>query len=141
MILEIQAFLDTDYKFRFSPDTDIDSKLSITVDITVAMPCGSKETTFFKLFDVDVCVNLEKVLKVFHFTVVGADIVDSTNQNVLKFGELEEEFVPFELSPRQKAYFNAKAGFNSYLREQYHSLNKLLWKNDFINRHSEMPKM
>ncbi|CAG7837416.1 unnamed protein product [Allacma fusca] len=113
MILEISAYLDTEYKFRFSPDTDIDSKLSINVDITVGMPCG----------------------------IVGADIVDSTNQNVMKFGELEEEFTHFELNPSQRAYFNARAGFNSYLREQYHSLNKLLWKNEFINSHSEMPKM
>ena len=45
--------MDTDYKFRFSPDTDIDSKLSITVDITVAMPCGSKE--MLKTLHSDIC--------------------------------------------------------------------------------------
>lgn len=52
------------------------------------------------------------------FPVIGADIVDSTNQNVMKFGELEEEFTYFELSPSQRSYFNAKANLNSYLREQ-----------------------
>jgi hypothetical protein len=40
----------------------------------------------------------------------------------MKFGELEEEFVHFELSESQRAYFNAKARLNLYLREQYHSL-------------------
>lgn len=67
--------------------------------------------------------------------------MDSTNQNVIKFGELEEEYVHFELSQKQRAYFQAKAGFNSYLREEYHSLNKLLWKNAFLNTHAEMPPM
>jgi len=73
--------------------------------------------------------------------VIGADIVDSTNQNVMKFGELEEENVHFELSADQRAYFNAKSHLNIYLREQYHSLMNLLWKTDFINMYSEMPKM
>ena len=59
----------------------------------------------------------------------------------MKFGELEEEFIHFELNDVQRAYFNAKSSFNSYLRESYHSLHKLLWKNDFMNIHSEMPKM
>jgi hypothetical protein len=67
--------------------------------------------------------------------------VDSTSQNVLKFGELEEEFVYFELSDSQRAYFSAKSKMNSYLREQYHSLQNLLWKSDFINMYSEMPKL
>lgn len=75
------------------------------------------------------------------FAVVGADVVDSTSQNVLKFGELEEEYVHFDLSTSQRAYFNAKSRLNSYLREQYHSLRDVLWKNDFINMYSEMPKL
>jgi len=59
----------------------------------------------------------------------------------MKFGELEEEYVHFELSPSQRAYFNAKARLNSYLRESYHSLQDLLWKNDFINLYTEMPAL
>lgn len=45
------------------------------------------------------------------------------------------------ISESQRAYFNAKARLNSYLREQYHSLQNLLWKNDFINMYTEMPKL
>jgi len=73
--------------------------------------------------------------------VIGADIVDSTNQNVMKFGELEEEFVYFELSTKQRNYFSSKAKLNSYLREQYHSLQNLLWHKDFIDMYAEMPKL
>ncbi|CAL8090377.1 unnamed protein product [Orchesella dallaii] len=112
-VLEFSYYFDPGYKFHFSPDTDLDTKLTINVDITVAMPCA----------------------------IIGADIVDSTNQNVLKFGELEEEFTYFELSESQRSYFNAKANLNSYLREQYHSLQQILWKHDFINLYSEMPKL
>ncbi len=113
VVLEVRFYLDTDYKFSFSPDTDMDSKLSINVDMVVAMPCG----------------------------IIGADIVDSTNQNVVKFGELEEEYTHFDLNEKQRAYFSAKAGFNSYLREEYHAINKILWKDDFMSLSSEMPKL
>ncbi|XP_021945925.1 endoplasmic reticulum-Golgi intermediate compartment protein 2 [Folsomia candida] len=113
VIMEFSYFLDTGFTFKFSPDTDLDEKLTINIDLTVGMPCS----------------------------IIGADIVDSTSQNVMKFGELEEEFVYFELSESQRAYFNAKARLNSYLREQYHSLQNLLWKNDFINMYTEMPKL
>jgi hypothetical protein len=41
VILEFTYFLDTGYTFKFSPDTDLDEKLTINVDITVAMPCSS----------------------------------------------------------------------------------------------------
>ena len=67
--------------------------------------------------------------------------MDSTNQNVVKFGELQEEYTHFELNEKQRTYFNTKAGFNTYLREEYHAINKILWKDDFLNMQSEMPKM
>lgn len=42
VILEFTYFWDPGVKFHFSPDTDLDTKLTINVDITVAMPCASK---------------------------------------------------------------------------------------------------
>lgn len=42
LVLEVSYFLDPGVKFHFSPDTDLDTKLTINVDITVAMPCASK---------------------------------------------------------------------------------------------------
>lgn len=38
--------MDSKFIFKFSPDTDFDEKLKINVDITVAMPCGSKSVIF-----------------------------------------------------------------------------------------------
>jgi hypothetical protein len=42
VILEVSYFFDTGFKFYFSPDTDLDEKVRINVDITIAMPCSSK---------------------------------------------------------------------------------------------------
>jgi len=39
---EISYYFWPSYKFRFSSDADINSKLKLNVDITVAMPCDRK---------------------------------------------------------------------------------------------------
>lgn len=54
---------------------------------------------------------------------IGADILDSTNQNVFSFGILEEQDTWWELCPEQKTYFEYTQHLNAYLREEYHSLN------------------
>lgn len=61
--------------------------------------------------------------------VLGADILDSTNQNIFKFGSLEEEDTWFELSQNQQIHFDNKKHFNSYLREEYHAIKV----NNFMN--------
>lgn len=109
---EIQYYMDSKFIFKFSPDTDFDEKLKINVDITVAMPCGT----------------------------LGADILDSTNQNAYKFGTLEEEDTWFDLSPNQRKYFDSMRYINSYLREEFHAIQELLWKSSQISYYEEMPK-
>lgn len=79
---------------------DMDTKLLINVDLTVATPCRS----------------------------IGADILDSTNQNVFAFGQLEEEDTWWELDESQLAYFEYVRHLNSYLREQYHSIANVIFK-------------
>lgn len=63
----------------------------------------------------------------FHLIVcsvdIGADILDSTNQNVFSFGILEEQDTWWELCPEQRTYFEYTQHLNGYLREEYHSLN------------------
>lgn len=86
--------MDSKLVFRFKPDTDMDSKLKIHVDLTVATPCRS----------------------------IGADILDSTNQNVFSFGVLEEDDTWWDLCPAQRNYFEYIQHLNGYLREEYHSL-------------------
>lgn len=97
---EVTYFLDSNLVFKFMPDTDMDEKLRINIDITVAMPCSN----------------------------LGADILDSTSQSVFGFGELQEEDTWFDLTQEQKDAFDAVKYLNSYLREEYHSLWQLLWK-------------
>lgn len=97
---EVTYYLDSNLVFKFMPDTDMDERLQINIDITVAMPCSN----------------------------IGADILDSTSQSVFGFGELQEEDTWFELSQEQQDSFDAMKYLNSYLREEYHSIWQLLWK-------------
>ncbi|XP_014362261.2 endoplasmic reticulum-Golgi intermediate compartment protein 2 [Papilio machaon] len=97
---EVTYYLDSNLVFKFMPDIDMDEKLHINIDITVAMPCSN----------------------------LGADILDSTSQSVFGFGELQEEDTWFELTQEQQDAFDAVKYLNSYLREEYHSIWQLLWK-------------
>lgn len=85
------------------------SKLNLNVDITVAMPCGA----------------------------IGADIIDSTNQNnAYTYGKLEEEPTYFELTPNQREHWNTIREVNSYLREGHHEIREFLWRKDV--RHQQL---
>lgn len=97
---EVSYYWDSNLVFKFMPDTDMDEKLRINIDITIAMPCSN----------------------------LGADILDSTSQSVYGFGELQEEDTWFDLSEEQQAAFDAVKYLNAYLREEYHSVWQLLWK-------------
>lgn len=97
---EIVYYLDSRLVFRFKPDTDMDSKLKIHIDITLATTCRS----------------------------IGADILDSTNQNVFSFGALEEDDTWWDLCPVQREYFGYIQHLNGYLREEYHSLADVIFK-------------
>lgn len=112
VVAEAWYFLDSKLQFQFVPDTDIGAKLKINIDITVAMPCGS----------------------------IGADILDSTNQNMVSVEALEEEDTWWDLSREQRSHFEALKTMNSYFREEYHAIHELLWKSNRITLYSEMPK-
>ncbi|XP_063236945.1 endoplasmic reticulum-Golgi intermediate compartment protein 2 [Bacillus rossius redtenbacheri] len=112
MYAEVSYYLDSRFVFKFLPDTDYRAKLKVNIDLTVAMPCGS----------------------------IGADILDSTNQNVLQFGRLHQEETWFELSAEQRAHFDGVRHVNSYLREEFHAIQELLWKSGQNTLFGEMPK-
>lgn len=40
-------FMESKLVFKFQPDTDMDTKLKINIDLTVAMPCRSKLKIFY----------------------------------------------------------------------------------------------
>ena len=71
----------------------------MNVDITVAMACEN----------------------------VGADVVDSAQQNTLSYGRLKEEPTWFDLDRWQRKHFESIKAVNEYLREEYHSLQDVLW--------------
>ncbi|XP_011561792.3 endoplasmic reticulum-Golgi intermediate compartment protein 2 [Plutella xylostella] len=100
VVSEVSHYFDSSLVFKFTPDTEMDEKLRINIDLTVAMPCSN----------------------------IGADILDSTSQSVFGFGELEEEDTWFELEDHQRDSFEAVKYLNSYLREEYHSIWQLLYK-------------
>ncbi len=47
---EANYFLNPGYTFKFMPDGDMEAKLSIHVDITVAMPCDCKGVLIIRAF-------------------------------------------------------------------------------------------
>ncbi|GBO12947.1 Endoplasmic reticulum-Golgi intermediate compartment protein 2, partial [Araneus ventricosus] len=102
---EIRYYSSSQLKFEYSVDHDIDSKLKINVDLTVAMPCSK----------------------------IGADILDVTNQNTQSFGELEEELTHFELTPPHRAQWDTMQKINLYIREEYHAIQDLIWKEGYSN--------
>ncbi|XP_033211183.1 endoplasmic reticulum-Golgi intermediate compartment protein 2 [Belonocnema kinseyi] len=109
---ETLYYLESRLKFQFVPDTEISGKLKINIDITIAMPCGR----------------------------IGADVLDSTNQNLVSFEVLEEEDTWWDLTHEQRQHFDALKLMNSYFREEYHAIHELLWKSNKIALYSEMPK-
>ncbi|XP_042896913.1 endoplasmic reticulum-Golgi intermediate compartment protein 2 isoform X2 [Parasteatoda tepidariorum] len=108
---EIVYYSSSQLKFQYGVDHDIDSKLQINVDLTVAMPCST----------------------------IGADILDVTNQNADSFGELEEEPTVFELPMMQRAQFDTLQKINLYIREEYHAIQDLIWKNGYTNILKHVP--
>lgn len=86
---EITYYFWPSYKFRFISDADLHSKLKLNVDLTVAMQCD----------------------------LIGADILDKTDQNAYTFGRLKEENTWYELEDHQEIFFSEMGRLNSYLRE------------------------
>ncbi|GFX14753.1 endoplasmic reticulum-Golgi intermediate compartment protein 2 [Trichonephila clavipes] len=102
---EIRYYSSSQLRFEYNVDHDIDSKLKINVDLTVAMPCSK----------------------------IGADILDVTNQNTQSFGKLEEEVTHFELTEPQRAQWDTMQKINLYIREEYHAIQDLIWRDGYSN--------
>ena len=74
------------------------------------------------------------------FPVIGADILDSTNQNTFSFGRLKEDPTWFELDHLQRKHFDAIQMFNGYLREEYHAVQDLMWKSGQDSFYGDIPQ-
>jgi hypothetical protein len=95
---EVKYYFDTSLVFRFEPDVDMLTHVKFNLDMVVKMPCKN----------------------------IGADILDSTNQNTFSFGVIEEEDTWWNLCPEQKQHFDYMSHLNRYLTEEYHSVAGLL---------------
>ncbi|CAD5113396.1 DgyrCDS2568 [Dimorphilus gyrociliatus] len=102
---EIMRYLRSDVKYDYEVDRAHEGKIQLNIDITVAMQCAN----------------------------IGADVLDVTNENVLMTSStLEEEDTYFDLTPRQRNYYSMMQKYSTYLKDQYHSLHKLLWKTGYM---------
>ncbi len=72
--------------------------------------------------------------------MIGADILDSTNQNTFSFGRLKEDPTWFELDHIQRKHFDAIQTFNGYLREEFHAVQDLLWRSGLGNLYGSLPE-
>ncbi|XP_016948273.1 endoplasmic reticulum-Golgi intermediate compartment protein 2 [Drosophila biarmipes] len=99
---------ETDIVYQFEPDIALDEQVQMHVDITVAMPCAS---------------------------LSGVDLMDETQQDVFAYGTLQREGVWWEMSEHDRLQFEAIQIQNHYLREQFHSVADVLFKDIMRDPH------
>lgn len=124
LISETSYYLHSKIVYRFLPDTDFDAKLKMFIDVTIAMPCVCK---YFNRSQSHSHLNSAA----FNVSALGADILDSTNQNKNQFGELVGRDTWFDLEPSQRIHFDEMKNINIHSRENYHQIHEFLWKSDY----------
>ncbi|XP_017095039.2 endoplasmic reticulum-Golgi intermediate compartment protein 2 [Drosophila bipectinata] len=100
---------ETDIVYQFEPDMSLDDQVQMHVDITVAMPCAS---------------------------LSGVDLMDETQQDVFAYGTLQREGVWWEMNDHDRLQFQAIQIQNQYLREEFHSLADVLFKDIMRDTHT-----
>ena len=87
-----------------------------------------------------ILIKISTVIRIlWKYLGIGADILDSTNQNTFTFGRLKEENAWFELDRIQRQHFESVQIFNEYLREEYHAIHHLLWKSGSSPLYDDLP--
>ncbi|KAH8245335.1 hypothetical protein KR032_009092 [Drosophila birchii] len=99
---------ETDIVYQFEPDIALDEQVQMHVDITVAMPCAS---------------------------LSGIDLMDETQQDVFAYGTLQREGVWWQMSDHDRVQFQAIQLQNHYLREEFHSVADVLFKDIMRDSH------
>ncbi|KAH8419745.1 hypothetical protein KR009_002003 [Drosophila setifemur] len=99
---------ETDIFYQFEPDISLDDQVQMHVDITVAMPCAS---------------------------LSGVDLMDETQQDVFAYGTLQREGVWWEMNEQERLQFQAIQIQNHYLREEFHSVADVLFKDIMRDPH------
>lgn len=101
---------ETDIIYQFQPDMSLDEQVQMHVDITVAMPCAS---------------------------LSGVDLMDETQQDVFAYGTLQREGVWWQMSDSDRRQFQSMQITNHYLREEYHSVADILFKDILRERYTD----
>ncbi|XP_067635872.1 endoplasmic reticulum-Golgi intermediate compartment protein 2 isoform X4 [Eurosta solidaginis] len=99
---EVCYYREASLVYQFEPDIDLDGKVQMHVDITVAMPCRS---------------------------LSGVDLMDETQQDVFAYGTLQREGTWWALPEGERLQFERMQHMNTFLREEYHSVADILFKN------------
>ena len=97
VVSEIIYYTSTVYKYEYSVDSDVSSKLDINVDMTVAMPCQA----------------------------IGADVLDLAGETTHTEDFLKLEPAVFELTQEQRSWLKAKQSILERVSE-YRSLSELM---------------
>lgn len=98
VVSEFFYYRSSHYKFRYSVDTDMESQLQLTLDMTIGMPCQ----------------------------YLGADIIDLAGDSVSLNTNMKMESALFELSKLQHEVFRAKQNILAKFSES-RSLNDFLF--------------
>ncbi len=97
--------------FKTTNYYNLNSKLNMNVDITVAMNCNN----------------------------LGADVMDSTSRDILTDQSISMEDTWFEMSPKQLEHFNHVSSHYNQIRNHYHAIHSVLWFNEknygFVERY------
>ncbi|XP_052797939.1 endoplasmic reticulum-Golgi intermediate compartment protein 2-like isoform X1 [Mya arenaria] len=96
---EILYYTNTSLKFDYQVDTEVEGKIKINIDMTIAMKCQN----------------------------IGADVLDQTGQDTHSFGSLNMDPTHYALSPKQQSYRDLTRRVNEYLKDEYHAIQELLW--------------
>ncbi|XP_017491192.1 PREDICTED: endoplasmic reticulum-Golgi intermediate compartment protein 2 [Rhagoletis zephyria] len=103
---EVCYYREANLIYQFEPDIDMDDKVQMHVDITVAMPCSS---------------------------LSGVDLMDETQQDVFAYGTLQREGTWWALPEEERLQFERMQHMNTFLREEYHSVADILFKDIIKN--------
>lgn len=98
VVSELFYYLSTDVHYKYSVDTDMDSQLQLTIDLTVATPCK----------------------------YLGADIIDLAGESKSIVDGMKMEGAVFQLSDSQLKYLEAKRGLVDSRVDSARALNDLL---------------
>ncbi|CAH1257382.1 ERGIC2 [Branchiostoma lanceolatum] len=110
VLSELIYYSETNMKYEYNVDTELESKLKINIDVTVAMKCES----------------------------LGADVLDLTGNSISTQGSIKEDSVLFDMTPQQRRWQRMVKTVKSSLDKEK-ALQHLLFKTGFSSKPTAAP--